>query len=76
MIARYDMMSLLESLRDRVGHDAICPGIWVLVAADEQSDMPVLDGVTIPLISPGQRTRMNEAWIDNLHRGGHEIDLD
>jgi len=69
LIARYDMMSLLESLRDRVGHDAICPGIWVLVAADEQSDMPVLDGVTIPLISPGQRTRMSEAWIDNLHRG-------
>lgn len=69
LIARYDMMSLLESLRDRVGHDADCPGIWVLVAADEQSDMPVLDGVTIPLISPSQRTRMSEPWIDNLHRG-------
>ncbi len=69
MIARYDMMSLLETLRDRVGHDVNCPGLWVLVAADEQHDMPFLDGAEIPLISPGQRVRVSEAWIDNRHRG-------
>jgi hypothetical protein len=69
LIARYDMMSLLETLRDRAGHDATCPGVWALVATDEQSDMPRLDGAEIPLISPGQRTKVSEAWIDNLHRG-------
>ena len=69
LIARYDMMPLLETLRDRVGHDAQCPGAWVLVPADEQNDMPFLDDAEIPLISPGQRTKVSEAWIDNLHRG-------
>jgi serine/threonine protein kinase len=69
LIARYDMMSLLETLRDRVGHDAKCPGVWVLVATDEQNDMPFLDDAEIPLISPGQRAKVSEAWIDNLHRG-------
>ena len=69
LIARYDMMSLLETLRDRVGHDARCPGVWVLVPTDEQNDMPFLDDAEIPLISPGQRAKVSEAWIDNLHRG-------
>ncbi|MCZ2341285.1 MAG: BREX system serine/threonine kinase PglW [Bacteroidales bacterium] len=69
LIARYDLMSILETLRDKVGHDVPCPGLWVLVASDEQSDMPILDGAEIPLITPGQRTRVSESWIDNLHRG-------
>lgn len=69
LIARYDMMSLLETLRDRVGHDAKCPGVWVLVPTDEQNDMPILDDAEIPLISPGQRARVIDAWVDNLHRG-------
>ncbi|MGM0490406.1 MAG: BREX system serine/threonine kinase PglW [Planctomycetota bacterium] len=69
LIARYDLMSLLETLRDRTGHDVPCPGVWVLVAADEQHDMPFLDHAEIPLISPGQRAKVSEAWIDNLHRG-------
>ena len=69
LIARYDLMSLLETLRDRTGRDVPCPGVWVLVAADAQSDMPFLDGAEIPLISLGQRARVAESWIDNLHRG-------
>ena len=55
MIARYDQMAILETLRDTVGHDAPCPGVWVLVATDGQNDMPILDHAEIPLITPGQR---------------------
>lgn len=69
LIARYEMMSVLQTLRDRVGHDAACPSVWVLVATDSQNDMPYLDGVQIPLISKGQRAAVSENWIDNLHRG-------
>ena len=43
LIARYDQMAILETLRDKVGHDAPCPGLWVLVADDGQNDMPMLD---------------------------------
>jgi hypothetical protein len=72
LIARYDLMSILEKLRDKVGHDVPCPGLWVLVATDGQSDMPVLDHAVIPLITPGQRAKVSEAWIDNVHRGRAE----
>ena len=69
LIARYDQMTVLETLRDKVGHDVPCPGLWVLVATDGQHDMPMLDHAEIPLITPGQRAKVSEAWIDNLHRG-------
>ncbi len=69
LIARYDLMSILETLRDKVGHDAPCPGLWVLVATDGQNDMPILDHAEIPLITPGQRAKVSEGWIDNVHRG-------
>ena len=69
LIARYGQMSLLQTLRDRIGHDAKCPTLWVLVGSDNRSEMPFLDGAQIPLISTGQRAYISENWIDNLHRG-------
>ena len=69
LIARYGQMSILQTLRDHIGHDAACPTLWVLVGADHQSEMPFLDGVQIPLISTGQRASVSENWIDNHHRG-------
>ncbi len=69
LIARYDQMAVLETLRDNVGHDVPCPGLWVLVATDGQHDLPMLDNAEIPLITPGQRARVSEAWVDNVHRG-------
>lgn len=72
LLARYDQMAVLETLRDKVGHDVPCPGLWVLVATDGQSEMPVLDHAEIPLITPGQRAKVSESWIDNLHRARPE----
>jgi serine/threonine protein kinase len=69
LIARYELMSILETLRDRVGHDVPCPGVWVLVATDGQSESPILDHAVIPLITLGQRAAVSEAWVDNVHRG-------
>jgi hypothetical protein len=72
LIARYDQMAILETLRDKVGHDAPCPGLWLLVATDGQNDMPKLDHAEIPLITTSQRAKVSEAWIDNVHRGRAE----
>ena len=72
LIARYRQMAILETLRDRAGHDAPCPGIWLLVATDGQNEMPKLDNVVVPLITTSQRARVSEAWIDNIHRGRAE----
>ena len=73
LIARYDLMSVLETLRDKVGHDTFCPSLWVLVATDGQNDMPMLDRAEIPLITPGQRVKVSKSWIDNLHRGREAV---
>lgn len=73
LLARYEQLELLEHLRDDVGRNGRTPGLWVLVASDAQSDMPMLDGKAIPLITPGQRARVPEPWIENLHRGGVEV---
>ena len=39
--------------------------MWVLVAADGQSELPVIDGREVPLISSGQRARVPDAWLKN-----------
>ncbi len=65
LLARYDQMSLLENLREKVGRRDGIPGVWLLIPGDNQ---PMLDGKAIPIISPGQRTHIPLAWIQNSHR--------
>ncbi len=66
LLARYDQMTLLERLRDTVGRRNGVPGVWLLIPGDQQA---MLDGKAIPLISPGQRTRVPLSWLQNVHRG-------
>lgn len=63
LLARYDRLDLLEHLRDRSGARDGPPGVWLLLAADGQQDLPVIDGRPLPLISPSQWSRIPEAWI-------------
>ena len=70
LLARYEQMSLLTTLRDKVGRKDGIPGLWMLIPGDTQ---PLLDGKAIPIISPGQRTRIPESWITNIHRGNPHI---
>ena len=68
LLARYGRLDLLERLRDEIGvAGSRLHGVWILVAADEQSERPTLNGVTIPVITPGQWARVTDAWLD-LHR--------
>jgi serine/threonine protein kinase len=68
LLARYDQMDLLNRLRDRVGRKGQCPGLLILVASDEQSDLPLIDGREVPLIGSGQRARVPLSWVENQHR--------
>lgn len=60
LLARYDQMPMLERLRERVGRKDGVAGIWMLIPGDTQA---MLDGKAIPIISPGQKTRIPEQWI-------------
>ena len=73
LLARYDRIDLLEVLRDEAGKEGRPRTCWVLVSADAQSDLPILDGKVIPLLSPGQRARVPREWIENRHRSAAEV---
>lgn len=70
-LARYEQMDLLARMSQKVGRSDGIPGLWLLLPGDS---MALLDGKPIPLISAGQRARIPESWIANLHRGhGEEL---
>jgi serine/threonine protein kinase len=74
LLARYDRLDLLESLRDRVGiPGGALHGLWVLLPANDRDALPGLDGKPLPVIGSGQWARIPEAWIANAHRShnGH-----
>ncbi len=66
VLARYDQMTLLERLRDQVGRRDGIPGLWILIPGDQEA---LMDGKAIPILSPGQRARIPESWLQNVHRG-------
>jgi serine/threonine protein kinase len=69
LLARYDQLALLEKLRDACTQRHDVPGFIVLIAADEQRTLPVLDGKPVPVILASEWTRIPDAWLTNAHRG-------
>lgn len=43
------------------------PGLWLLVPGDRQA---VMDGKAVPILSPGQRSRIPRSWLQNRYRAG------
>jgi len=69
LLARYAKLDLLERLREAANRGEGLAGLWVLIPSDEQHQMPMLDGVAVPVITPAQWARIPEPWIENRHRG-------
>jgi len=65
LIARYGQMDLIERLRDKVGRRDGIPGLWMLIPGDSQA---LIEGQALPILAPGQRTRIPTAWLQNVHR--------
>jgi hypothetical protein len=66
MLARYNQMTFLETLRDRVGQGDTLPGLWLLVVGSR--DRALISGQAVPLISPGQRVPVPRAWLRAVSR--------
>jgi serine/threonine protein kinase len=59
LLARYGEMSLLGRLSDaRLLHS-----VWVLVAGDEQTGRPTIDGVPVPAAGANQAAEVPPAWL-------------
>lgn len=65
LLARYDKLDLIERLREsaRVGRLA-ARALWVLVPADDQRERPMLDGRTVPVLTPAQAVRLSSRWLE------------
>jgi hypothetical protein len=73
LLARHDQIQLLERLREASSRQHDAPGFIVLIAADEQRHMPVIDGKPIPVILASEWARIPEAWLENAHRGAQQL---
>ena len=71
LLARYGQMPLLERLREAIGRPGGIPGLWILVPNDQQA---VIDGKAVPVLSPGQRSRIPESWLRNEHRARGQVE--
>lgn len=67
-IARYGQLEFLDHLRDGTGRRGNVPGLWLLVASDHQSTLPMIDGKPVPVLGHGQWAWVPDAWLENLHR--------
>ena len=69
VLARYDRMDVLSRLSQKVGRRDGIPGLWLLLPGDHQA---LLDGKAVPILSPGQRARIPESWLQNVHRSDQQ----
>jgi hypothetical protein len=66
LLARYEQLGLLEKIRDEIGRSKGLHSCWILIPGDNQA---FIDGRPVPIISPGQKTKIPDQWIRNEHRG-------
>jgi hypothetical protein len=69
LLARYQIMQIVDDLRDRAGRPGSLPGLWLLVPMSANG-LPAVDGTPVPVISSAQWSRIPQAWINNAHRAG------
>jgi serine/threonine protein kinase len=71
LLARYDRLDLVARwrglLHDRVG---ALTALWMLVATAGASDVPLLDGKAVPVLSRNEWARIPDDWLRNVHRAG------
>lgn len=69
LLARYDLLGVLDKLRTAAGTRDGPPSLWLLVP-QASSGLPMLDGHPIPVLSNAEWLRLNETWLTNAHRAG------
>jgi serine/threonine protein kinase len=69
-LARYGQVEVVLTRVQQAVHDARLHGAWLLIPASPQTEMPLLDGVAVPVITSNQWAHVPESWCQNLHRSG------
>ncbi len=69
LLARYDLMDVLEALAQSSGTAGGPPSLWLLVP-QAGPGLPRVDGVVLPVISASNWARLTDPWLANAHRTG------
>ena len=66
-LERYDQVVMLSRVAQAVQEGRL-HGAWLLIPASPQTEMPLLDGAAVPVITNNQWAHIPESWCRNLHR--------
>jgi serine/threonine protein kinase len=69
LLARYDLMDVLDALAQASGTAGGPPSLWLLVP-QQGPGRPRIDGVVVPVISASNWARLTNEWMLNAHRAG------
>jgi serine/threonine protein kinase len=69
LIARYDLMAMLDEFSQASGASGGPPSLWILIP-QATPGRPEIDGAILPVISAANWTRLTDPWLANAHRAG------
>lgn len=69
LLARYDLLDVLEGFAQASGASGGPPSLWLLLP-QSAAGRPQIDGVVLPVISGANWARLTDPWVDNRHRAG------
>lgn len=68
LLARYGQLGVVDELREAVMGGGMLRGCWLLVPADQQAELPLIDGRPVPVLTRNEWARIPETWLQNRHR--------
>ena len=66
-MARYGQIPMLSRVYEAVQAGKV-HGVWILMPASAQNEMPLMDGKAVPVFTPNQWAVIPDSWCQNLHR--------
>jgi hypothetical protein len=67
LLARYDLMSMLDDFSHASGASGGPSSLWLLIP-QATPGRPEIDGAVLPVISSANWTRLTNPWLSNTHR--------
>jgi hypothetical protein len=60
-------MGLVTEIETAAGRPGHTPSLWLLLSSHKQG-LPIIDGVSVPLVNSARALSLPQAWIKNEHR--------
>lgn len=74
LLARYGRLDVVARWRDAVHHRSTpLAALWLLVAAPGTTDVPMLDGEAVPVLTRNEWARVPADWLRNAHGSARPV---